>query len=207
MNFDDLKTAWNNEQDTAVKIPDSVGKLKSAYTPLGQLRHKMKVEFYAQIVAVLLIAFTPQLASFGSSLYLPFYALYAIFFSLSAYYLAKLFIFYKKIDLNNLNTRDSLYETYYELKLNIEVYKSFSYSLFPFAFIFGAMLILNMKNGKLIKAAIENGLNDQQILWFTISFIVMMAIVTLITEVYVARQYGRFAKKLKNIIDELKESN
>ena len=131
--------------------------------------------------------------------------MYAVFFSLCVYYLAKLVIFYKTLDVNALSTRDSLYETYYNLKLNIEVYKSFTYSLTPFALIFGGLIILNVGDGKLMKMIIDHGLKDTQVIWATVTFIVVMISVTVITELYVSKQYGRYASQLKILIDELKE--
>ncbi|WP_219223085.1 hypothetical protein [Pedobacter antarcticus] len=205
MNFDDFKTAWNDEQAADIKVPATIEKLKTAHMPLEQLRKKMHGEFYVQLISVLLIAFIPQIFNFSQSLYLPFYGMYAVFFSLCAYYLAKLVIFYKTLDVNTLSTRDSLYETYYNLKLNIEVYKSFTYSLTPLALIFGGLIILNVGDGKLMKMIIDHGLKDTQVIWATVTFIVVMISVTVITELYVSKQYGRYASQLKTLIDELKE--
>ncbi|KEQ29456.1 hypothetical protein N180_03610 [Pedobacter antarcticus 4BY] len=205
MNFDDFKTAWNDEQAADIKVPATIEKLKTAHMPVEQLRRKMHGEFYVQVISVILIAFIPQLLNFSQSLYLPFYGMYAVFFSLCTYYLAKLIIFYKTLDVSTLSTKDSLYETYYNLKLNIEVYKSFTYSLSPFALIFGALVILNAGDGKLMKMIVEHGLKDTQVIWATTTFIVVMVSVTIITELYVSKQYGRYASQLKTLIDELKE--
>lgn len=205
MNFDDFKTAWSDEQAADIKVPATIEKLKTAHMPLEQLRKKMHVEFYIQLISVIFIAFIPQIFNFGRSLYLPFYGMYAVFFSLCVYYLAKLVIFYKTLDVNALSTRDSLYETYYNLRLNIEVYKSFTYSLTPLALIFGGLIILNVGDGKLMKMIIDHGLKDTQVIWATVTFIVVMISVTVITELYVSKQYGRYASQLKILIDELKE--
>ena len=43
----------------------------------------------------------------------------------SAYYLIIVVCFYKRLNKTTLNTKDNLYETYFDIRLNMELYKTF----------------------------------------------------------------------------------
>lgn len=102
-----------------------------------------------------------------------------------------------------LNTKDSLYETYFDIRLNMEIYKTYGFALTPFLVIFvvGLMYFEISKTQEII---LNNLQNSHLILLFVlIAFCILFMGVAL--EWWVKYFYGKYAKEIKKVIDELKE--
>lgn len=203
MDFNDIQSAWNNEQNNEVKIPQNLEKIKSANTPLDKIKKNLRNEFIYQILAIILIGFVPFMKDFPSNAVVPFYLFYSIFIAVSIYYLVKLFLFYRRLSKTNLNTKDSLYETYFDIRLNMELYKTFSFALTPFLVLFLVGVVfyqdpnaLNILNGELKNATLLA-------LFFNIVFAILF--MGLAGEWWVHKFYGKYAKEIRKVIDELKE--
>jgi hypothetical protein len=69
---------------------------------------------------------------FPAPMIAPYYLIYAIMVAISIYYLGKLLFFYNRLNKSTLNTKDSLYETYFDIRLNMELYKTFTFHFFLF---------------------------------------------------------------------------
>ncbi len=90
----------------------------------------------------------PYLNGFPEQAITPFYLLFSLFVAVSAYYLIKLFVFYKRLNKTALNTKDNLYETYFDIRLNMELYKTFGFALTPFMILFlVGVLYFTLPNG------------------------------------------------------------
>ena len=100
-----------------------------------------------------------------------------------------------------LNTKDSLYETYFEIRLNMELYKTFGFALVPFLilFLFGVLYFE-------IPEFFNNGLNSTAFLVTTFSIVIFSILyMGFALEWWVHHFYGKYAKEIRKVIDELKE--
>jgi len=200
MNLDELKTAWNSESTNDVRIPSKIKQLGQAKHPLDKLRRKMKSEFYLQSFCILFVAFIPKLLNIDPSLYVLYYAFYALSLAISAYYLNLFRLFYNKINHYTADTKDSLLEIYYELKINIERYHAFSFLLLPIA-----LVTLGMYRYSMRLQFTEFTDPDQSVISFTILTLTVSIITILIVLTWTRYFYSPYLLQLKKILDELKE--
>ena len=115
MDFNDIQNAWNNDKNENVTLPTNLEKLQAANTPLDKIRKNLKNEFIYQIISIVVLAFVPLLYGFSKSITILYFTLFSIFVAICVYYLLKLYFFYKRINNVMLNTKDSLYETYFDI--------------------------------------------------------------------------------------------
>ncbi|MFD2904790.1 hypothetical protein [Sphingobacterium anhuiense] len=202
MNLDELKTAWNSESTNDVRIPAKIKQLGQAKHPLDKLKRKMKNEWYMQFIAILFLLFFPQVMHIHPSLYIIYYTSYALLVVISVYYLNLFRLFYNKINDYTADTKDSLLEIYYELKINIERYHAFGFLLLPVALVAIALYVNTIKLERGDSFTTESHSE-------TISFIILTLVVsfTFILSILAWTKYiySPYVKQLKKILDELKE--
>ncbi|GGF27010.1 hypothetical protein [Flavobacterium limi] len=203
MDFNDIQNAWNNEKAQNVVLPGNLEKINAANTPLDKIRKNLKNELIMQSVTVLLIGFTPYVYHFAEKWILPFYLMFSIFVAVCVYYLVKLYVFYKRLNKITLKTKDSLYETYFDIRLNMELYKTFGFALTPFIVLF-LVGFLYHDFSKTSGFQITDFSSTQLISVF-ISVIFSILFMGLSLEWWVQYFYGKHAKEIKKVIDELKE--
>lgn len=203
MDFNDIQNAWNNEKTENVVLPNNLEKIQSANTPLDKIRKNLKNELIYQILSIVFIGFLPFIYHFETKMMTPFYLLFSIFVAVCIYYLAKLYLFYKRLNNITLKTKDSLYETYFDVRLNMELYKTFGFALTPFMVLF-LIGYLYTELAKSPDFQVNNFTNAQLIGLFTIvAFCILF--MGLALEWWVHKFYGKYAKEIKKVIDELKE--
>ena len=200
MDFNDIQSAWNNENTKNVVVPTQLEKVQQANTPLDKIRKNLKNEFIYQIVSIVVVGFAPYLNGFPEQAITPFYLLFSLFVAVSAYYLIKLFIFYKQLNKTALNTKDNLYETYFDIRLNMELYKTFGFALMPFMILF----LVGVLYFKLPNAATLFTDSTNSIVLF-VSVLFSMLFMGIASEWWVHFFYGKYAKEIRTVLDELKE--
>lgn len=203
MDFNDIQNAWNNESTENIVLPDNLEKIQSANTPLDKIRKNLKNELIYQVIAVILIGFVPFIYKFSDKWMVPFYLFFSIFTAVCVYYLVKLYLFYKRLNNITLKTKDSLYETYFDVRLNMELYKTFGFALTPFMVLFLLGVLYN-EFSKKADFDLTNFSNGQ----LTSVFIVVVVSILsmgLVLEWWVHYFYGKYAKEIRKVIDELKE--
>lgn len=203
MNFDEIKSAWDNESGNEMEIPQSVKLLRKAQHPIEQIRRNMRNEFYSQLAAMVFFGFIPQIFQMNENLYLAFYLLYAVMVAISIYYLAKFYNFFRHTSNIELNTKDSLYELYYELRLNMEMYKSFTFIITPFAI--AIMLMASYQSSYVAHNISKFGVSSTTILPLATLLILIMFFIGYGAHWWVNHFYGAYGKVLKALIDEMKE--
>ena len=200
MDFNDIQSAWNNENTKNVVVPTQLEKVQQANTPLDKIRKNLKNEFIYQIVSIVLIGFAPYLNGFPEQAITPFYLLFSLFVAVSAYYLIKLFVFYKRLNKTALNTKDNLYETYFDIRLNMELYKTFGFALTPFMILFlVGVLYFKLANGATLFTDSTNSIA------LFVSVLFSMLFMGIASEWWVHFFYGKYAKEIRTVLDELKE--
>lgn len=200
MDFNDIQSAWNNENTKNVVVPTQLEKVQQANTPLDKIKKNLKNEFIYQIVSIVVVGFAPYLNGFPEQAITPFYLLFSLFVAVSAYYLIKLFIFYKRLNKTALNTKDNLYETYFDIRLNMELYKTFGFALTPFMILF----LVGVLYFKLPNAATLFTDSTNSIVLF-VSVLFSMLFMGVASEWWVHFFYGKYAKEIRTVLDELKE--
>ena len=200
MDFNDIQSAWNNENTKNVVVPTQLEKVQQANTPLDKIKKNLKNEFIYQIVSIVLIGFAPYLNGFPEQAITPFYLLFSLFVAVSAYYLIKLFVFYKRLNKTALNTKDNLYETYFDIRLNMELYKTFGFALTPFMILFlVGVLYFKLANGATLFTDSTNSIA------LFVSVLFSMLFMGVASEWWVHFFYGKYAKEIRTVLDELKE--
>ena len=203
MDFNDIQNAWKNEQMENVVLPDNLEKINSANTPLDKIKKNLKNELIGQLVSVVLIGVTPYLFGFSEKWFVSFYLFFSIFVAVCVYYLVKLYFFYKRLNKITLKTKDSLYETYFDVRLNMELYKTFGFALTPFMVLFLIGFLYN-EFSKKPGFELADFSNSQLISVFTVvTFSILFMGIAL--EWWVHKFYGKYAKEIRKVIDELKE--
>lgn len=203
MDFNDIQNAWNNEKNENVVLPDNLEKINAANTPLDKIRKNLKNELIMQSVAVVLMGLTPYVYHFPEKWIAPFYLMFSIFVAVCVYYLIKLYVFYKRLNKITLKTKDSLYETYFDVRLNMELYKTFGFALTPFIVLF-LIGFLYHEFSKSPNFHLTDFSNAQLISVFAVvTFSILF--MGLALEWWVHHFYGKYAKEIRKVIDELKE--
>ncbi|PWN61361.1 hypothetical protein [Chryseobacterium oncorhynchi] len=201
MNFDQLKEQWNNE-DGNVNIPDNIAQLKESKHPIEKIQKSMKKEFPMQVLAIILIGFFPQILKFPVSQYVIYYTSYAMLVVISSYYLFGFYKFYKQTELYTGNTKHSLWKIYHELKLNMERYQSFGFLLLPhFMITLGLEFYKVLAKKGMTFESVTNSYQQTLIISVLIGTIAIIVNIVLWTK-YI---YGRPAKQLENILNEIDE--
>lgn len=141
MNFEELKSEWDKEPEYEVNIPENLQNLKKSNLPIEQVKKMMRKELFMQVASLIFIGMLPLIPivpQFPFKIITDtkvFYMVYGFMLIISILFIYKFYKFYFYISDFEVNTKDGLYEVYYELKLNLETYKTWSYSITPFLII------------------------------------------------------------------------
>lgn len=197
MNFDQLKNEWNKEEANGLIVSENILKIKEAHTPIDSIRKKMKSEFFTQILALIALAFIPRIFGFSPEMKPIFIAFYAMASGFTAYYFFKFYVFYKNAYNLAIDTRKNLLWFYYEMKLNIELYKALTYMLGLIA-LAGFIAYIFINKGGLINTNTKNLTFMIVVVCFSCIFVV-----GLVTEFWAKYYYGKDLNKVKVVIDQL----
>ena len=206
MNFEELKSDWNKEPDNEVYIPESMEKFRKSNLPIEQVKIMMRKELFMQILGLVFIGFLPIIPIIPKFPYTLitdlklFYMIYSFMFIISIFFIKKFYIFYLYLNDTNVNTKDSLYEIYYELKLNLESYKTWSYTITPL------FVIIVLQIWKTTARVI----NPESTIFDNIYFIGSITLLCALymywaTDWWLNKKYGLHLSRLKTILFDLKD--
>lgn len=198
MNFDDIKDDWNSADAAEETISASMLKIKEAHTPIDIIRRKMKHEFFYQVFFLVIMAFLPAVASFSATTKMAYLACFAIICGFSAYYFFKFYKFYKNSYDMSMDSRKSILWFYYEMKLNIELYKALTYIVAFISVTFGAIYILVEQTSYIPKI-----LAKLSPVYILLNCFISILIIGIITELWAWYYYGKYLKRVKKVVDEL----
>jgi hypothetical protein len=200
MNFDQLKDQWDKNDTTSTEVSENMLKMKEAHTPIDQIRKKMKHEFFTQLIALLIMAFAPKIFGFSQDLKVTFVLFYSILCGFTAYYFFKFYRFYKHSYDLSLDSRKNLLWFYYEMKLNLELYKALTYISGFISLSFCVTALFIIKNVALLKL-----LEKLSVTYVVLNAFVTILIVGIITELWAKFYYGKYLKRIKVIVDSIDE--
>jgi hypothetical protein len=203
MDFNDIQNAWNNEKTENVVVPANLEKIQSANTPLDAIKNNLKKEFIYQIISIVFMGFIPLMYDFSPQMVIIYYLLFSFFTAVCTYYFTKFYFFYKRLNAITLKTKDSLFETYFDIRLNMELYKTFGFALTPFMILFliGYMYV---EFSKVQEFSIAEFSNMEIVGLFSI-VVFCMLFMGIALEWWVNSFYGKHAKEIRAVLDELKE--
>ncbi|PRD57031.1 hypothetical protein [Sphingobacterium gobiense] len=202
MNFDKIKSAWDNDNTNDVNIPDTIEKLRRAQHPLDKLKRNMRNEWYMQLVSIIALCFAPQFLNIHPDLHALYYAMYGMLIIVSIYYLNLFRKFYQELIHYTAETKDSLNDIYYNFRLNIARYHAFSFLLLPYVLMVVGLIICSRW--------IEQGTDMVTIAAYLkptgiIVTLVVSALFITAVPIWTRIFYGKYLTQIKSVLDELKE--
>jgi len=200
MNFDQLKDEWNSSNTPHQEISESMLKLKEARTPIDKIRKQMKQEFMVQVFSLILGAFIPNIFDFSMQLKSTYLIFFGIMVAFCTYYFYKFYRFYKHSYDLSIDSRKNLLWFYYEMKLNVELYKALTYIIGFIMISFCATALFLTKNDLLIKI-----LEELSLTYIVLNAFISILIIGVLTELWARFYYGKYIKQIKAIIDSLDE--
>ena len=206
MNFDKLQEQWNQENNE-VSLPQNLDKIKEAHNPIDKVRRNMKFDLISQAVLTVFIGFVPYIKrnewDFQSiSIFALFYVLMVGFM---LYYTLKFYRFYKQSYNLSYDSRKNLMWFAYELRLFIELYRALTIIMMFLGMALGlyfgmhfnttGQVIFHLKDADFLKLF--------GVLFFMVAF--LLGLVVLFMEFVINHYYGKYYKKIKNILNQLDE--
>ena len=201
MNFDELKDSWAMESVLGGALPaPEAGRATSA---ISRIRKNMRQEFgwtifgYAATLAYILVV-----ASQHVSMLLLFASVFM--FVPAGYYFSRFFFFYRRTARYDMGLRKTLRKFVYEMELNMEVYKVYSFCVTPMACLLWLALMDTFGNMGLVNLFFcSNSPLSRGILWWLITLAVAQVIAAFVQHLHVRLQYGRYVAELKRTLDDL----
>lgn len=206
MNFDKLQQQWNQENNE-VSLPQNLDKIKEAHNPIDKVRRNMKFDLISQAVLTVLIGFVPYAKrnewDFQSiSIFALFYVLMVGFM---LYYTLKFYRFYKQSYNLSYDSRKNLMWFAYELRLFIELYRALTFIMMFLGMALGLYfgMHFNTTGQDIFHLKDADFLKLFGVLFFMVAF--LLALVVLFMEFVINHYYGKYYKKIKNILNQLDE--
>jgi len=206
MNFDKLQEQWNQENNE-VSLPQNLDKIKEAHNPIDKVRRNMKFDLISQAVLTVLIGFVPYIKrnewDFQSiSIFALFYVLMVGFM---LYYTLKFYRFYKQSYNLSYDSRKNLMWFAYELRLFIELYRALTFIMMFLGMALGLYfgMHFNTTGQDIFHLKDADFLKLFGVLFLMVAF--LLALVVLFMEFVINHYYGKYYKKIKNILNQLDE--
>lgn len=202
MNFDDLKNEWHADSLEETNISEDMLKIRQAHTPIDIIRKKMKHEFFYQLLALLFMTFLPYLLKLSADMTMLYFVFFFITCGFTGHYFVKFYRFYKNAYDMSVDSRKNILWFYYEMKLNVELYKALTYII---VFIWVAFLSVFT----LIEKAwiVDKFFNKLSSVYLLLNCFITVLIIGVITELWAWHYYGKYLKRIKKIVDELDFEN
>jgi hypothetical protein len=206
MNFDKLQEQWNQENNE-VSLPQNLDKIKEAHNPIDKVRRNMKFDLISQAVLTVFIGFVPYIKrnewDFQSiSIFALFYVLMVGFM---LYYTLKFYRFYKQSYNLSYDSRKNLMWFAYELRLFIELYRALTFIMMFLGMALGLYfgMHFNTTGQDIFHLKDADFLKLFGVLFFMVAF--LLGLVVLFMEFVINHYYGKYYKKIKNILNQLDE--
>ena len=191
MELDQLKNIWDQENISETPAI-STEKQKEIHLPVEKIRKNMRMEFWMNLVGMLILL--PLMSVFTENQFIR-WTLYFILLFIIGYYTFKFNSLYQKISIQQFDTYHSLMELKYDLKLNLELYKSYYVASVPF--FMGIFFVLIEHH---------NFFNDENLIMHYAPFILFFIITSLILGIgnwWLENYYGKYIKQINKTVKDL----
>lgn len=195
MNFDDIKKSWETQEISSPQVTEESLVSSLDRLPLDRIRKNTLKDIILQTVSIIGIAFFPQLYAMPEENIFIFYAIYILFAFVSFYYVVKMILFYRTSSTFEMNSRDSLYEVYFNARMYVQLYENFCCSIAPFV-VFFIPFFMGFPLDK-ISLLFNKGI-------FIVYFILLCVFTFLAAKYWIKHLYGKYLKQLKESLDQFK---
>jgi len=213
MNFDDIKKEMNESIDQLPKDEFKIDLSKGKNNPVHMIRRNMKKEIIFVIFGIILFLAYPsildkrgiEMSSLARSAYMIFMSLSGLMMAL---YILKLLSFIRKSSNFQTNTRDSIKDYIYEIRLTLESYKSYviaSSLLIPIP----VFALLGVRNGWDASTNFEFErwfnlqLNNTETILLVVSYLVFSVFFYWSALYWTNYLYGKHVTELEKIVSDL----
>ena len=196
-NSEDLRDIWSNGQDPVREFGAEALDTKGALSSIERVRRNMKMEFYMLLISLaagvtILIFYPPEPKTATLT-----WMILALLLAATLFFAQKVFRFYRKSYGMVFNTRESLIWFMYEVRLLIEMYRSYGITCISGGFFIGLI------HGITRHAAMaERDFLAIPVITFTAG-IAANLFVYFIIEFWLYWFYGRYVRRIEKILEDL----
>ncbi len=216
MNFEELKSDWEKEPSGEVNVPARTNTLLNSKQPIEKIRKQLKKDFWGQVIGTLIMGFYPQIFDyvvgafmknattpviFPKEFYAYYYIQYFIMVIIEMYFIVRFTMFYQYLNYKSVNTLESLYEIYYEIKLKIETWRTWCIALTPYYLVLVVLSWLSFKTAKGLTITV---IMNENITVLSAIIVVVFALMFWMTEATIKHNYSKIISQLKGLLDELR---
>ncbi|MBC9912612.1 hypothetical protein [Chitinophaga varians] len=169
--------------------------------PINKIRKNMKEEGVLQIIGLIFLAALPRYFVLSPRAMVGYYSLYAILVSVAGYYLYQFYQFYRRLATTNLSAKEHLYGTYYEIRIHLEMYRSFTYIIL--VLMLGFATLYGLIDTPHILKSIQDKLHVNGIMVLAVALVGMVTLIGIGTEYTLESYYGKYLKQIRQQIAEL----
>lgn len=196
-NMNKLEQAWK-QQDTGEEIDVRQLDVRETHSIIDAVRKNMRMEFYLFLVSPILFAipfFMETRSSLSTSILV---ITLLVLLLVSMYYISRFYKFYTSSGKMLFNTKENLTWFYYELRFNMELYRSFVYHGLSIGFFAGFI-------GGIIEPHISKNTEIDQLdlLLYGIFIVLLLLFTVWITNFWLKHLYGKHLQRVKSLLDEL----
>ena len=210
MNFDDMKSAWQQDSGGDIELPDQLETIKKAKSPVQKVKKNIRMEMWGYLILTILFFILP----FLSQRLIPqtqvfYYTILILTLLPMIFYFYNFYKFYGRLNQLELNTKENVEDAYFDLRYSIEIYTVMQHFTIPnfmlLGFVFGV--------GKAIEGLLEKlfdfgglALNEKALLLgFGLILLLILIGGFYLTRILVRATYGKYLNELKEIRESLKE--
>jgi hypothetical protein len=202
MNFEELRQSWANEPIEGAALPVALtAKTSSA---ISQVRRNMRNEFIWTLIG---FGATLIFVLFYSKTRVSFLIVCAASFLVvqTVYYFWRFFLFYRRTAKYDMNLRKSIQRFVFELQLNMEVYKTYSFCVTPVACLLWIAIADAAGWTGFLQSFLCSGsaLGARTVFWTVAVLLLAQIIGAFCLHFHLQTQYGRHLIQLKRVMSDL----
>ena len=212
MNFDDLKKAWEEEEE-GKGLKEVQLSVEHANNAIDKVRANMRMDFYGLLVlgvlAIVGLSYVGLKVDIQPIVFFTIVSFAFLSFSLMFFFCFKFYNFYKHSYNLSYDSRDNLMWFYYELRYFIDFYHTFFFVAFVMGLAFGlsiglmtATLEMDQGSKDAIGRALTFGFTGKLIYFGSLGTIIVGG--TFLFSWLIQKMYGRYLKQIKQTLDLLK---
>jgi hypothetical protein len=203
MNFDELKDAWARDRVPGVVLPAVV--LKKTGSAIGRIRRNMRLEFLWVIIGYTAALVYVLLLGRERLNFLVVCCLSFLLVQLG-YYLFRFRLFYRRAGRYDMGLRKHLRRFVYEMELNMEIYRVYSFCVAPTGCLLGIALMDASGWASFLQPLFCGGGLSRPGLFGILSVLVLLQVVgAAFLRWHMRLNYGRYLVELKRVVEELEE--
>lgn len=194
---DQLREIWNNSQSTESEFGSDTLHRKVAMSSIERIRRSMRMEFYALLVSFLVAGFVLFLYPLRPALASVIWMIMALLLAATSYFVFRVIRFYNRSQAMEFNTRENLTWFVYEVRLLLEMYRSYAITCIFGGFFIGLLHGIQQNTGG--TGEIESA---SPTLVFSRALVVILFTCFLV-ELWLYWFYGRHVRKIERILADL----